>query len=184
MKFLILIILTITFFAGCTGIHDTEVFKSKVSLEENEFNSDIETVISEIKPILKWLKWDIAFASKKNGLITLREAYVYRKNDKLLRIYHYPDKEFLKKSGISDYIKKVTKLKYGFLHGSIAFTQETMRINLIEVDEVKVKVEIEYLIRTYDSDHKKLHDAQSNGYIEKLIIEKLRERLSNTGPRR
>lgn len=183
MKFSLYLILFIFVLTSCSGVRDVEVFKSEVELEENEFNADVKTVISELRPIMKWLKWDIAFTSSETGLVTLREAYVYRKKGKLLRIYHYPDKQYLETSTITDYTKKMTELKYGFLHGEIAFTQETMRIIITKIDQSKVRVDMEYLIRTYDEEYKKLHDAQSSGYIEQLILDKLRERLSNSGPR-
>ena len=52
------------------------------------------------------------------------------------------------------------------------------------LDTSDLKVDIEYLIRTYDTEQQNVHEAQSNGYIEELILDKLRERLSNSGPRR
>lgn len=184
MKNILIILGLALLIVNCAGVKETEVFKSNVKLEDNEFNADLETIISELRPIMKWLKWDIAYTNSNNGLVILKEAYVYRKNNKLLRIYHFPDKEYLNNSRISDYLKKVSKLKYGFLHSSVSFTQETMRIQLTETDESIVRLDIEYLIRTYDTEQKNVHEAQSNGYIEELILDKLRERLSNSGPRR
>jgi len=141
----------------------------------NEFDAPfIDVWLAAIESV-KWLKWNIAFLDEREGVIRLKEAYAYRKSGKLLRTYTWPDKENLQTSSINDYLEKVGH--YSPRGSSTVFTQENLKMTVIKVSEDVTKVDIDYTIRPYTFAGKIGYEVDSNGFIESLLLERIKESL-------
>jgi hypothetical protein len=141
----------------------------------NEFNAPfIDVWLAAIESV-KWLKWNIAFIDEREGVIRLKEAYAYRKSGKLLRTYSWPSKESLQTSSINDYLEKVGR--YTPRGTSTVFTQENLKITVIEILDDTTKVDIDYTIRPYTFAGKIGYEVDSNGFIESLLLERIKESL-------
>jgi len=147
-------------------------------LRRNVFDASFDRVWSATLEGLKWMKWVPAFTDELEGTIRLKEAYVYRKSGKLLRIYNWPPRQELAQSSIEDYLKKVSDYNPGFGIDPPAFSQESMRIKLIGLSGSRVKVEIDYKIRPYFSSGRFTDSVKSSGYIESLLLERIKENLA------
>ncbi|MGQ0792796.1 MAG: hypothetical protein ACT4NX_01775 [Deltaproteobacteria bacterium] len=123
---------------------------------------------------LKWVKWPPAFSSEAQGLITLREAYVYRSSGKLRRVHRFPTKEEIAASRIPDYLAKVSRGAYG---ASVPFTQEFMEVRFVKISESKTQVKITYSVKPYIGAGKFGRGLKSSGYIESLLLERIRGTL-------
>ena len=152
------------------------VKKVKVDTKaENVFNAPfIEVWLAAIESA-SWIKWNIAFIDEREGVIRLKEAYAYRKGGKLLRTYTWPSKENLQTSSINDYLEKVGKYHPG--QSSTVFTQENLKMNVIRVSPDVTKVDIDYTIRPYTFSGKIGYEVESNGFIESLLLERIKENL-------
>ncbi len=124
------------------------------------------------------IKWNIAFLNERDGVIRLKEAYAYRKGGKLLRTYAWPDKENLQTSSINDYLEKVGRYNPG--QSSTVFTQENLRMTVIKVSADVTKVDIDYTIRPYTFSGKIGYQVESNGFIESLLLERIKENLDGS----
>jgi hypothetical protein len=145
---------------------------------DNVFNASFNQTWSAILVGLKWMKWAPAFMDEREGVIRLKEAYVYRKSGKLLRIYFWPSKEEAKQSEIDDYLGKVAYYDNSiFDFDKAVLSQENMGIKVISLSKSQTKVEINYKIKPYLNSGKFAGQVKSNGYIESLLLEKIRERL-------
>ncbi len=141
----------------------------------NEFNAPfIDVWLAAIESV-KWLKWNIAFIDEREGVIRLKEAYAYRKSGKLLRKYSWPSKENLQTSSINDYLEKVGR--FTPRGTSTVFTQENLRLTVIKVSDDVTKVDIDYTIRPYTFAGKIGYEVDSNGFIESLLLERIKESL-------
>ena len=136
--------------------------------------------MSFIEPPLEHdlVKWNPAFIDEKEGVIRLKEAYVYRKSGKLLRIYFWPSLEGAKQSEIDDYLEKVAYYDNSIFDSDKAvLSQENMGIKVVSLSKSQTKVEINYKIKPYLNSGKFASQVESNGYIESLLLEKIREKL-------
>ena len=149
--------------------------------EDNVLDAPFANVWSATLAGLEWMKWIPAFTDESNGIIRLREAYVYRRSGKLLRIYTWPPRDTLEQSRIDDYLEKVSDYPGSFDWDRPIFSQESMQIRVIRLSETKTKVAIEYKIRLYLNSGKFEDGAKSNGYIESVLREKIEESLKG-GP--
>jgi len=141
----------------------------------NEFNDPfIDVWLAAIESV-KWLKWNIAFIDERGGVIRLKEAYAYRKSGKMLRTYTWPSKENLQTSSINDYLEKVGR--YSPRGSSTVFTQENLKMTIIRVSDDVTKVDIDYTIRPYTFAGKIGYEVESNGFIESLLLERMKESL-------
>jgi len=155
-----------------------EIPKSKTtSRNTNEFRGDYSDVFKATIDSIYWLKWYPAYINDSEGVIMLKEAYVYRRNGKLHRNYVWPSKDIIANSNISDYLIKVGKHN----PNSIVpiFSQETMRIDLIKVSDKQTKINFKYKIRPYTYSGMIGYEISSNGYIENKILKKINENLKN-----
>jgi len=141
----------------------------------NEFNAPFIDVWLAVIESVKWLKWNIAFIDEREGVIRLKEAYAYRKSGKLLRTYSWPSKESLQTSSINDYLEKVGR--FTPRGTSTVFTQENLKITVIEISDDTTKVDIDYTIRPYTFAGKIGYEVDSNGFIESLLLERIKESL-------
>jgi len=124
------------------------------------------------------IKWNIAFLNERDGVIRLKEAYAYRKGGKLLRTYAWPDKKNLQTSSINDYLEKIGRYNPG--QSSTVFTQENLRMTVIKVSAGVTKVDIDYTIRPYTFSGKIGYQVESNGFIESLLLERIKENLDGS----
>ena len=141
----------------------------------NVFNAQfIDVWLAAIESV-NWIKWNIAFIDERGGVIRLKEAYTYRRSGKLLRAYTWPTKESLQTSNINDYLAKVGRYNPG--RTNTVFTQENLQINVIRVSADTTKVDIDYTIRPYTFSGKIGYEIESNGFIESLLLERIKESL-------
>lgn len=124
---------------------------------------------------VNYLKWPPAFMEEQDGVIRLKEAYVYRKNGKLIRSYTFPSQGDIQRSNINDYLEKVARYTPG--SARTAFTQENLKITIIKISDDATEIEIDYSIRPYTFDGKIGYEVISDGYIESLIIDRMKEDL-------
>lgn len=198
LKIKALILLLILFAAGCGGrgiyypgknktvnVPPPKTDKTKVekptkpvkvdTSTDNVFNAPYIDVWLAAIESTKWIKWNIAFLDDRDGVIRLKEAYAYRKGGKLLRTYTWPSKENLQTSSINDYLEKVGRYNPG--QSSTVFTQENLKIDVIKVSADVTKVDIDYTIRPYTFSGKIGYEVESNGFIESLLLERIKENL-------
>jgi len=155
------------------------VKKVKVNTNaENVFNASFIDVWLAAIESTKWIKWNIAFLDEREGVIRLKEAYAYRKGGKLLRTYVWPSKENLQTSSINDYLEKVGRYNPG--QSSTVFTQENLKMTVIKVSSEVTKVDIDYTIRPYTFSGKIGYEIDSNGFIESLLLERIKENLDGS----
>ena len=143
---LILILIILTIFS-CSKIPTEKIFKKpenkipetkkqkplkKDFLNTLIVNTTENTALEATLFAIKWVKWKIFSENYDNGIILLKEAYIYSDNGKLKRIYHWPPKELLSQSNISGYLKKVAIPDSKISFRNVAFTQENMKIVLSE----------------------------------------------------
>ena len=148
--------------------------------EENEHNyivkaSYAQAWVAALKSV-EYLQWPIAFVDEHEGVIRLKEAYVYRRGGTLNRMYNYPSQAEINASNINDWVEKVTRVRP--VSSTTAFTQENLKIQLEKVSDNETKVDIDYSVRPYAMDGKIGYEALSGGYIESIIIERMNENLS------
>ena len=125
---------------------------------------------------INYLKWPPAFMEEQDGVIRLKEAYVYRKNGKLIRSYTFPSQSDIQRSDINDYLEQVARYKPGSTR--TAFTQENLKMTLTKTSDDTTEVKIDYSIRPYTFDGKIGYEVISDGYIESLIIDRMKQDLS------
>lgn len=184
MKKIFLLIILIVFTSACSSTKRQGIFKKQEqkestdkSIQRNILNANLDKTFDAILNGIKWVKWDVAFSNREEGTIILKEAYVYRKEGSLLRIYHWPEGQDLANSRIPDYISKVSTSKDRDLNNSISFTQEAMTINLSEISGGKTNVKFDYAIIPFTLSTTISSQVKSSGYIEKLILEKASKSL-------
>ncbi len=145
---------------------------------DNVFNASFSQTWSATLAGLEWMKWALAFTDEKEGTIRLKEAYVYRKYGNLIRAYHWPSMEETKKSGIDDYLEKVIYYDNNIFDSNKAvFSQENMEIKVVSLSKSQTKVEINYKIKPYLKSGTFGNQVTSKGYIESLLLQKVRENL-------
>ncbi len=128
---------------------------------------------------VKWIKWKIFSENYNNGIILLKEAYVYSENRKLKRIYHWPPKDSLGQSDISGYLKKIALRDSTISFNDVAFTQENMKIIISKTSDGKMKVTAEYLIFPYMRNLELGPQLHSSMYIEDILFSKIKEYLES-----
>ena len=145
---------------------------------ENVFNAPFIDVWLATIESANWIKWNIAFLDEREGIIRLKEAYAYRKDGKLLRIYTWPNKENLQTSDIDDYLEKIGRYHPG--QSSTVFTQENLKMTVIKVSPNVTKVDIDYTIRPYTFSGKIGYEVESNGFIESLLLKRIKQNLNGS----
>lgn len=149
--------------------------KKPLDLQSNEFSAPYNEVWTAAIESVKWLQWPPAFIDEAQGVIRLKEAYVYRKSGKLFRTYTWPSEEALQTSDINDYIEKVGRNRPNT--GRTVFTQENLKMSLVKESRDVTRVNIDYSIRPYTFSGKIGYEIESNGYIESLLLERMRETI-------
>jgi len=190
---LILILIILTIFS-CSKIPPEKIFKKpenkipetkkqkplkKDFLNTLIVNTTENTALEATLFAIKWVKWKIFSENYDNGIILLKEAYVYSDNGKLKRIYHWPPKELLSQSNISGYLKKVAIPDSKISFRNVAFTQENMKIVLSETNDNQIKITIDHFIFPYMKNLELGDQLQSSYYIEEIIFTKIKEYLSS-----
>ena len=190
---LILILIILTIFS-CSKIPTEKIFKKpenkipetkKQKPPKKDFlntlivNTTENTALEATLFAIKWVKWKIFSENYDNGIILLKEAYVYSDNGKLKRIYHWPPKELLSQSNISGYLKKVAIPDSKISFRNVAFTQENMKIVLSETNDNQIKITIDHFIFPYMKNLELGDQLQSSYYIEEIIFTKIKEYLSS-----
>ena len=157
---------------------DTEsaIVTSGKSEEYTNFNAPYNEVWTAALQSVEILKWPIAFVDPAEGVIRLKEAYVYRKSGRLLRSYTYPSKADIQASSINDYLEKVAKYTPGT--ANTVYTQENLKVTLKKISEEVTEVNIDYSIRPYTYQGTIGYEVLSNGYIDSMIIDKMEEELT------
>jgi hypothetical protein len=137
------------------------------------FNAPYDQVFNAAVESVQFLKWPIAFVEQDGGSIRLKEAYVYNKNGKLFRSYTWPSKSDTSRSNINYYLEKVAKYTPGT--ADTLFTQENLKIEVTKVSEDVTSVKINYSIRPYTLAGTIGYEVMSNGYIENLIVDHMKD---------
>jgi len=161
-----------------TNAQETEsaIVTSGKSEEYTNFNAPYDRVWTAALESVEILKWPIAFIDPAEGVIRLKEAYVYRKSGRLLRSYTYPSKSDIQSSSINDYLEKVAKYTPGT--ANTVYTQENLKVTLKKISEEVTEVKIDYSIRPYTYQGTIGYEVLSNGYIDSMIIDKMKEELT------
>ena len=146
------------------------------SEEYTNFKAPYNDVWAAALGSIEVLKWPIAFVDPAEGVIRLKEAYVYRKSGKLLRSYTYPSKADIQSSSINDYLEKVAKYTPGT--ASTVYTQENLKVTLKKISDEVTEVRIHYSIRPYTYQGTIGYEVLSNGYIDSMIIDEMKEELA------
>jgi len=149
-----------------------------VNKAENVFNAPFIDVWLAAIESANWIKWNIAFLDEREGIIRLKEAYAYRKGGKLLRSYVWPTRQDIQTSSINDYLQKIGRYNPG--QSSTVFTQENLKMTVIKVSSDVTKVDIDYTIRPYTFSGKIGYEIESNGFIESLLLERIKENLDGS----
>jgi len=150
------------------------------SEEYSNFKAPYNEVWTAALESVEILKWPIAFVDPTEGVIRLKEAYVYRKSGKLLRAYTYPSKADIQTSTINDYLEKVAKYKPGT--ANTVYTQENLKVTVKKISDDVTEVKIDYSIRPYTYQGTIGYEVLSNGYIDSMIIDHMTEKLSPQQP--
>jgi hypothetical protein len=146
------------------------------SEEYTNFKAPYNEVWTAALESVEFLKWPIAFVDPDEGVIRLKEAYVYRKSGKLLRSYTYPSKTDIQSSSINDYLEKIAKYTPGT--ADTVYTQENLKVTLKKISDEVTEAKIDYSIRPYTYRGTIGYEVLSNGYIDSMIIDKMKERLT------
>jgi len=152
---------------------DGAVVKAGSEEQEINFNAPYDQVFNAAVESVQFLKWPIAFVEQDGGSIRLKEAYVYNKNGKLFRSYTWPSKSDTSRSNINYYLEKVAKYTPGT--ADTLFTQENLKIDVTKVSDGVTTVKIDYSIRPYTLAGTIGYEVMSNGYIENLIVDHMKD---------
>lgn len=152
---------------------DGALVKSGTEEHETNFNAPYDQVFNAAIESVQYLKWTIAFVEQDGGSIRLKEAYVYNKGGKLFRSYTWPSKSDTSRSNINYYLEKVAKYTPGT--ADTLFTQENLKIDVTKVSDGVTAVKIDYSIRPYTLAGTIGYEVMSNGYIENLILDHMKD---------
>ena len=188
----LLLILTTLSLVNCSKIPTEKIYKkpenkipqtTKDESAKTQSDNSIVLNTTENKALdatlfgVKWIKWKLFSENYDNGIILLKEAYVYSKNDKLIRIYHWPPKSSMAQSDITGYLNKIAVSDSTISFNDVAFTQENMRIMISETPDKQIKITAEYLIFPYMKNLELGTQLHSSLYIEEILFGKIKEYL-------
>lgn len=188
----LLLILTTLSLVNCSKIPTEKIYKkpenkipqtTKDKSAKTQSNNSIVLNTTEDKALdatlfgVKWIKWKLFSENYDNGIILLKEAYVYSDNDKLIRIYHWPPKSSMAQSDITGYLNKIAVSDSTISFNDVAFTQENMRIMISETPDKQIKITAEYLIFPYMKNLELGPQLHSSLYIEEILFGKIKEYL-------
>ena len=188
----LLLILTTLSLVNCSKIPTEKIYKkpenkipqtTKDKSAKTQSNNSIVLNTTEDKALdatlfgVKWIKWKLFSENYDNGIILLKEAYVYSENDKLIRIYHWPPKSSMAQSDITGYLNKIAVSDSTISFNDVAFTQENMRIMISEAPDKQIKITAEYLIFPYMKNLELGTQLHSSFYIEEILFGKIKEYL-------
>ena len=188
----LLLILTTLSLVNCSKIPTEKIYKkpenkipqtTKDKSGKTQSNNSIVLNTTEDKALdatlygVKWIKWKLFSDNYENGIILLKEAYVYSENDKLIRIYHWPPKSSMAQSDITGYLNKIAVSDSTISFNDVAFTQENMRIMISETPDKQIKITAEYLIFPYMKNLELGPQLHSSLYIEEILFGKIKEYL-------
>ncbi len=188
----LLLILTTLSLVNCSKIPTEKIYKkpenkipqtTKDKSGKTQSNNSIVLNTTEDKALdatlfgVKWIKWKLFSENYDNGIILLKEAYVYSENNKLIRIYHWPPKSSMAQSDITGYLNKIAISDSTISFNDVAFTQENMRIMISETPDKQIKITAEYLIFPYMKNLELGTQLHSSLYIEEILFGKIKEYL-------
>jgi len=188
----LLLILTTLSLVNCSKIPTEKIYKkpenkipqtTKDKSGKTQSNNSIVLNTTEDKALdatlfgVKWIKWKLFSENYDNGIILLKEAYVYSENNKLIRIYHWPPKSSMAQSDITGYLNKIAVRDSTISFNDVAFTQENMRIMISETPDKQIKITAEYLIFPYMKNLELGTQLHSSLYIEEIFFGKIKEYL-------
>ena len=188
----LLLILTTLSLVNCSKIPTEKIYKkpeikipqtTKDKSGKTQSNNSIVLNTTEDKALdatlfgVKWIKWKLFSENYDNGIILLKEAYVYSENNKLIRIYHWPPKSSMAQSDITGYLNKIAVSDSTISFNDVAFTQENMRIMISETPDKQIKITAEYLIFPYMKNLELGTQFHSSLYIEEILFGKIKEYL-------
>ncbi len=188
----LLLILTTLSLVNCSKIPTEKIYKkpenkipqtTKDKSGKTQSNNSIVLNTTEDKALdatlygVKWIKWKLFSDNYENGIILLKEAYVYSENNKLIRIYHWPPKSSMAQSDITGYLNKIAVSDSTISFNDVAFTQENMRIMISETPDKQIKITAEYLIFPYMKNLELGTQLHSSLYIEEILFGKIKEYL-------
>jgi hypothetical protein len=155
---------------------EAEIVTAGKKEQHINFNAPMEKVYEAAVRSVAFLQWPIAFSNEEEGTIRLKEAYVYGKGGKIYRSYTYPSHSDTRHSNINYYLERVARYTPGT--AATIFTQENLKITLKKVSDTKTDVIIDYSIRPYTLDGTIGYEVISNGYIESIIVDNMKDILA------
>ena len=188
----LLVIVTTLLLVNCSKIPTEKVYEkpeNKIPQTEKEkpvikqsqnslvINTSEEKALDATLYAIKWIKWKLFTENYENGIIQLKEAYVYTENGKLKRIYHWPPKTTIQQSDITGYLNKIAVSDKTTSFNDVAFTQENMRITISKTPDKQIKITTEYIIFPYMKNLDLEYQLQSSNYIEGILFSKIQEYL-------
>ncbi|HKQ32368.1 MAG TPA: hypothetical protein VJV40_04120 [Thermodesulfobacteriota bacterium] len=198
MRKLALIILPVLILAGCSqkSVYVPKSYRTKSATDEEKekekkgaaivtagetenktnFKAPFDKVFTAAVESVQYLQWNIAFVEQQDGTIRLQEAYVYEKNGKLYRSYIWPSSSYTSSSNVNYYLEKVGKYSPGT--SDTHFTQENLKVTVKKVSDDLTEVKIDYYIHPYTYQGTIGYEVMSNGYIESIIIDHMKDILA------
>lgn len=126
-----------------------------------------------------WIKWKPFLKDMDQNVIVLKEAYVYENKGSIKRIYNWPPMAELAESDLYDYIDRISRTKSREIKRNSVFTQENMRIKIIEESDNRTKVSIQYEVIPHMKNGEIGNILDSSYYIESVVLNKIEENLNN-----
>lgn len=155
---------------------ETEIVTAGKKVQHFNINAPMGDAYNAAVKSVDFLKWPIAFSNEQEGTIRLQEAYVYSKKDKIYRSYTYPTKSDTQHSNINYYLERVAKYTPGT--APTIFSQENLKITLTKVSDKTTDIKIDYSIRPYTLGGTIGYEVLSNGYIESIIMNNMKDILA------
>jgi hypothetical protein len=154
---------------------EAEIVTAGKKEQHYNFKAPMDEVFNAAVRSVAFLQWPIAFTNEEEGMIRLQEAYVYSKNGKIYRSYTYPSSADTRHSDINYYLERVAQYTPGT--AATIFSQENLKITLEKVSDNTTDMKIDYSIRPYTLGGPIGYEVLSNGYIESIIIDNMKDIL-------
>lgn len=155
-----------------------ETTKPTSSDSANIFNTNFKHALSATLEGVIWLKWEPVYINEDDGVIILKESYVYKRDGRLNRRFSWPPANIYNHSDINDYLKRIGEYNTFSYNQKPLFSQERMKIKLKQLSTHKIKIDIEYQIKPFLASGHFGDELLSNGYIEQQLLDKIREEIT------
>lgn len=195
-----LVVITI-YLSACAGVNIPDIIKipkeedkerdTPSTVEERvteprnyqEFNSPREQVWQAASDAIYWLRWKPFRFDRQDNIIVLKEAYVYEREGSVRRIYTWPPMDMLERSDLRGYLRSVSAESERQIINNAVFTQENMRIRIMNAGGGRTAVTINYEVIPHFRDGSIGNIIASSKHIETLILNYMEKSLITAGTR-